>query len=184
MKTSRVSTAFLLASAAALALTACDSPVNGAAQANGTPPSTGSAPPASAENPFAARNQCALLDQILSGAGYPPAKPSIAQQRKACVTQKSSGGLNATNVGLLLQEQQRYDSDVKNTAQARSGSLGDRKFVEDPAELGAAGQCTISMSVQTSSRAIITVTGGNDTATSCKTAEDLATKLDPLLPKG
>ncbi|GAA1023166.1 MULTISPECIES: hypothetical protein [Amycolatopsis] len=68
--------------AAAILVTACDNSVNGKAA-----PSTPASQSASAGNPFAARNQCALLDQILGGAGYPPAKPSIAQERKACVTQ-------------------------------------------------------------------------------------------------
>ncbi|MFB9931201.1 hypothetical protein ACFORO_18420 [Amycolatopsis halotolerans] len=179
MVTTRTSRLLVLLGAGAIALTACDKSVNGKAA-----PNAPASPSASTGNPFADRNQCALLDQILSGTGYPKAKSSIAQERKACVTQKSSGGLNATDVALLLQEDQRYDSDIKNTTQARSGSLGGRKFIEDPAELGSAGQCTISMSVQTDSRAIILVTGGKDTAASCKTAEDLATKLDPLLPKG
>ncbi|ATY09469.1 DUF3558 domain-containing protein [Amycolatopsis sp. AA4] len=179
----RTPKAALLLGSAALALTACGSTVDGTAQPSGTAPATPH-PSASSGNPFSDRNQCALLDQILSGAGFPKAAPSIAQGQKACVTQKASGGINATSIGLLLQEGQRYTDNINNPGKARSGTLNGRSFIEEREPLGSSGQCSISMSVESSSRAIIIVTGGNDTAASCGTAEDLTKKLDPLLPKG
>ncbi|WP_406640683.1 hypothetical protein [Amycolatopsis sp. WGS_07] len=141
-------------------------------------------PPASSGNPFSNRNQCALLDQILSGQGFPKATPSIAQGRKACAADKASGGINATAVALGLQEGQRYTDGIGSPDKVRSGKINGRPFIEEPAPLGSSGQCSIFMSVESGSRAIIIVTGGNDTAASCSTAEDLAKKLDPLLPKG
>lgn len=179
----RTPKATLLLGSATLALTACGSTVDGAAQPSGTPSVT-YPPSASSGNPFSERNQCALLDQILSGAGFPKAAPSIAQGQKACTTQKASGGINATDVALLLQEGQRYTDNINSPDKARSGKINGRSFIEEPEPMGSSGQCSISMSVESSSRAIIIVTGGNDTAASCGTAEDLTKKLDPLLPKG
>ncbi|MFE3172611.1 hypothetical protein ACFXPA_06030 [Amycolatopsis sp. NPDC059090] len=41
----------------------------------------------------------------------------------------------------------------------------------------------LKLAVEPNSRAIIDVTSGTDTDAACKTAEGLADKLDPLLPK-
>ncbi|WP_134667628.1 MULTISPECIES: DUF3558 domain-containing protein [unclassified Amycolatopsis] len=184
MKEIRAVKAALLIGAAALVLTACDNTVNGAAQTNGT---TSAAPPsssASSGNPFSERKQCALLDQILNGEGFPKAAPSLAQGRKACAADKASGGANATAVALALQEGQRYADGIGSPDKARSGKISGRPFIEEPEPMGSSGQCSISMSVESSSRALIIVTGGVDTSASCGMAEKLATKLDPLLPKG
>lgn len=179
MKELRKPKAVLLLGAAALALTACDSTINGAAQTSGT---TSAAPPSA--NPFSSRDQCALLDQILNGQGFPKSAPSIAQGRKACETSKSSGGVNATTVALGLQEGQRYTDNIGSPDKVRSGKISGRPFIEEPEPMGSSGQCSIFMSVETTSRAIIIVSGGVDTSASCSMAENLATKLDPLLPKG
>ncbi|WP_409183418.1 hypothetical protein F9C11_02955 [Amycolatopsis sp. VS8301801F10] len=180
MKKLRILVSFVALGVAATTLTACDSSVNGDALPSTPAPS--SAPTSSPANPFASRNQCALLDQILSGKGFPKATPTEAQAQRSCGSQ---GGkeTNFTAIGLLLQEGQRYSDNIRNPSKARSGKLNGRPFVEDPEPLGSSGQCSMFFAVEPNSRAVLDVTGGTDTAASCRTAEDLASKLEPLLPK-
>ncbi|MGW7531972.1 hypothetical protein [Amycolatopsis sp. NPDC054798] len=105
-----------------------------------------------------------------------------AQSKRSCASQGGKDA-NFTVVSLILQEGQRYTDDIQNPSKARSGKLNGRPFVEDPEPLRSNGQCSIFLAVEPNSRAVLDVTGGTDTAASCKTTEDLASKLEPLLPK-
>ncbi|WP_409183419.1 hypothetical protein F9C11_02960 [Amycolatopsis sp. VS8301801F10] len=173
-----------LLGAAAIALTACDSSVDGVAAPRQTVPSIPSARPSSSGNPFSARNQCALLDQLLTGWGYAKARPSVADSKRSCAAQKPGGGPDATVVGLTLQDGQRYTDNVVNPSRTRTGKInGSRPVLEEREPLGSSGQCMLKLAVEPNSRAIVDVTGGTDTDAACKSAEDLADKLDPLLPK-
>ncbi|MGW7531971.1 hypothetical protein [Amycolatopsis sp. NPDC054798] len=161
-------------------MVACDKPIDGAAEARHT---TAPPAPSSPGNPFAARNQCALLDQILTGRGYPKAIPSVADSKRSCVTQKPGDGPDAGVVGLTLQDGQRYTDNIANPSKAHSGNVNGRPLIEEREPLGSSGSCVIKLAVATTSRAILDVTNGSDTDVACKAAESLATKLDPLLPK-
>ncbi|SEP51743.1 hypothetical protein SAMN04489732_11761 [Amycolatopsis saalfeldensis] len=86
------------------------------------------------------------------------------------------------NVGLFLQEGRAYDENVSNPGTARGGKVNNRPSIEQPEPLGTSGQCSITMAVAPQSRAILDVESGSDTTGACQTAEDLATKLEPLLP--
>ncbi|GAA1023168.1 MULTISPECIES: hypothetical protein [Amycolatopsis] len=184
MITSRTSSLLVLLGASAIALTACDNSVGGTAAPGQTASAAPSAPPPSSANPFSARNQCALLDQLLAGQGYPKAIPSVADSKRSCAAQKPGDGLDATVVGLTLQDGQRYTDNVANPSKTRTGKVnGTRPVLEEREPLGSSGQCMLKLAVEPNSRAIIDVTSGTDTDAACKTAEGLADKLDPLLPK-
>ncbi|WP_409466848.1 hypothetical protein [Amycolatopsis sp. GA6-003] len=168
-----------------MTLTACDNSVDGTAAPGQTASSTPSASSPSSGNPFAARNQCTLLDQLLAGQGYPKAIPSVADSKRSCAAQKHGDGLDSTVVGLTLQDGQRYTDNVVNPSKARTGKInGTRPALEEREPLGSSGQCMLKLAVPPNSRAIVDVTSGTDTDAACKTAQSLAEKLDPLLPKG
>jgi hypothetical protein len=86
------------------------------------------------------------------------------------------------DVGLFLQEGRTYDDNIADPSTARRGDVNGRPSIEEPAPPSTPGQCTITMAVAPSSRAILIVTSGTDATAACQTAEDLATKLEPLLP--
>ena len=180
MSTPRARTTLPTVAAAAILLAGCNSSVGGTA--NPDPPSS-SASRSTSANPFSSRNQCALLDQILTGKGFPKATPSVAQPQRSCTSQKPSAGtVRGMNVGLFLQEGRAYDDGVSNPGTARGGNVNKRPSIEQPEPLGTSGQCSITMAVAPQSRAILDVESESDTAGACQTAEDLATKLEPLLP--
>ncbi|MBN9745259.1 DUF3558 domain-containing protein [Amycolatopsis sp. A1MSW2902] len=183
MIASRVPKTLLLLGAATVMLTACDKTVDGTAGTSQAPPPT-AAPPASSENPFAARNQCALLDQILAGRGFPKATPSVADSQRSCVSKKPGDGPDAGVIGLTLQAGQRYTDNVADPSKAHAGNVNGRPLIEERQPIGSSGSCVIKLAVATNSRALIDVTNGSDTDVACAAARDLAVKLDPLLPKG
>jgi hypothetical protein len=128
-------------------------------------------------------DQCALVDRLLAGKGFPKATPTIADSKRSCAAQKPSvGTVRGTDAGISLQSGQLYTDNINNPSTARRGNVNGRPSIEQPEPLGSPGQCQVGMAVASTSRALVLVTGGSDTAASCQTAEDLATKLEPLLP--
>ncbi|WP_084470288.1 DUF3558 family protein [Amycolatopsis benzoatilytica] len=163
-------------------LAGCSGPVAGTAQP-GKPATSVSAPPSG--NPFAARNQCALLDQILAGQGFPKATPSIADEKRACASQKpSTGTTSSIDVAIALQDGQLYTDNILRPDTARRGDINGRPSIEQPSPQNTTGQCQVGMAVEPRSRALVLVSSDLSTAEACAQAEKYATALEPLLPKG
>lgn len=172
----------LTVAATAIVLTGCGGSVSGTATPN-SPSQSAPADSSVSTNPFASRNQCALLDQILAGKGFPKATPAVVQPQRSCDSQKPSvGTVRGMVVGVFLQEGRAYNDSINNPGTARGGNVNKRPSIEEPDPLSSSGQCSISMAVAPQSRAILDVVSGSDTDASCKTAEELAAQLEPLLP--
>ncbi|MCR6484273.1 DUF3558 family protein [Amycolatopsis sp. OK19-0408] len=163
-------------------LTACTSTVGG--QAN--PSSTGSTPTsttADPADPFAGLSACTILDQALAGQGFPQAVPGVAAPEHSCRTSKpTSGDTPGIDLGLVLQAGGNYRDNVNNPDKASDGKVNGRPAIEEQEPLRAKGQCAIRFQVR-NSRALFSLTYGSDTATACKKIEELAPKVEPLLPK-
>jgi hypothetical protein len=167
-------------------LTACTSQVEGQANPGTSSPGT-SAPgtgTANSGDPFAGANSCTILDQVLAGQGFPQAAPTIASAKVTCATTKPrDGDVSPVDVTLSLQPGRGYKENVGNPSQASDGKVNGRPAVEEREPEHSAGQCGIWLEVKPSSRALVLVTSGSDTANACKLVEGFAEKIEPLLPK-
>ncbi|SEP27767.1 hypothetical protein SAMN04489732_105245 [Amycolatopsis saalfeldensis] len=113
-----------------------------------------------------------------------PAAPTVADPQRSCHSAKPpTGPEDSLDVGLSLQDGQSYKDNISNPSQASPGTVGPRAAVEEREPVGAKGQCSIAIEVKPNSRALISVSVNSDTDKACKTAESLAEKLEPLLPK-
>ncbi|WP_409184772.1 DUF3558 family protein [Amycolatopsis sp. VS8301801F10] len=178
----RAKVALVMLGALGTVLAGCSSPVAGTPEPN--LPSTSAGAPSKPANPFAARNQCALLDQILAGQGFPQGTPTIADRNRSCAAQKPSAGMTSgIDVAVILQDGQPYTDNVNHPETARRGDVNGRPSIEQPEPLNSPGQCQVGMAVEPSSRALVLVTSGSDTKAACAAAEKYATALEPLLPK-
>ncbi|MEV4056596.1 DUF3558 family protein [Amycolatopsis sp. NPDC049688] len=177
----RVPAAFA-ALALGFGLVACTSQVGGQATPSSSVPATAS-PTADPGNPFAGLNPCTMLDQALAGEGFPKAEPAVADPTHSCRTSKpTSGDTPGQDVGLVLQAGGNYKDNVNNPAQASDGKVNGRPAVEEQEPLHVAGQCAVRFQVR-DSRALLSISFGSDTAGACKKVEDVAPKVEPLLPK-
>ncbi|GAA4549978.1 DUF3558 family protein [Amycolatopsis samaneae] len=183
----RTAATFTALAFAAITLTACSSHVGGQASPSPTAPgssasSTGATTDPS--NPFAGLNQCTLLDQLLTGQGFPKAEPARADRTHTCHSQRYTGGSNENyDVNLGLHPGQKINENLNNPAQAQNGKInGTRPSVRQPEPLNSKGQCQINLQVATNSRAYVLVTSGLDTERACTFAQQLAEKLDSQLP--
>ncbi|MEA5358984.1 DUF3558 family protein [Amycolatopsis sp., V23-08] len=172
----------------ALGLTACTSQVGG--QANPSQSGSGTSTPTSASatddpgNPFAGLSPCTVLDQVLTGQGFPKAAPTIADAKETCGASKdTSGNTPGVTVGLSLQAGGNYKDNVTNPQQASDGNVNGRPAVEEREPQHSPGQCAVRFQVKQDSRALLVISSGSDTATACKQAEEIAAKVEPLLPK-
>ena len=174
--------------ALAFALTACTNQVGGQAtpspQATGsTGPGTGSAS-ADPNNPFSGMSSCSILDQALAGQGYPKAEPLVANPKQACrATKPTSGNTPGVDVGLSLNPGRGYKENVGNPSQASEGKVNGRPAVLEREPENSAGQCNVWLEVKPNSRAFVLLASGTDTAKACQMVEDIAAKVEPLLPK-
>jgi hypothetical protein len=142
-------------------------------------------PSTSSANPFDGVNPRAALDQALNGEGFPAATPPVADAQHSCRSQKLiPGNPTAVDVALSLQAGQRYDENADNPTQVRPGHVQKRAAIEVPTPLGSAGQCEVHIEVKPSSRALLIVGSGSDTANACKLPGKYADKIGPLLPNG
>ena len=179
MSTSGIKSTLAAIATIGILLTGCDSSIGGTAA-----PSTPPASSAAGENPFPSRNQCALLDQILTGKGFPKATATLVDPKRTCAAHKLTvGTVDGADVSLSLQDGQLYTDNINVPSTARHGDVNGRPSIEQPEPLGSPGQCQVGMAVAQHSRALVLVTGGSDTTASCRTAENLAVALEPLLPK-
>ena len=87
------------------------------------------------------------------------------------------------DVVLSLQAGQNYRDNVGNPSQASEGKVNGRPAVEEREPEHSSGQCGVWLEVKPSSRALVLVSSGSDTATACTQVEDIAAKVEPLLPK-
>jgi hypothetical protein len=167
-----------------LALAGCTSQVGGQANpsstaAESTAPSTGGA----TDSPFADMNPCTVLDQVLAGEGFPQATPTLARSKESCGANKpTSGNTPGVDVSLSLQAGQNY-KDTVGKGQAAEGNVNGRPAIEEREPQNSSGQCGVWMDVQPDSRALVLVSSGSDTPTACKKVEEVAAKIEPLLPK-
>ncbi|MFE0311395.1 DUF3558 family protein [Amycolatopsis sp. NPDC058986] len=173
---------------AVITLTACSSQVGGQASPSASSPAATRSTPTTADpsNPFAGMNPCTMLDQLLSGQGFPPAAPSLADKKHACdTTRPVNDPKGSASIGLGLYPGQKVNENINNPAKAKPGTIdaSGRPVVLQPEPLNSSGQCQINLQVATNSRMDVLVTSGLDTERACKMAGDLAEKVDPLLPK-
>jgi len=173
-----------------LGLAACTSQVGG--QANPSSPVAGSTAPATnsattdPNDPFAGLSPCSILDQVLAGQGFPQAGPMVADTntKEACRTTKpTSGDTPGVDAALILQPRRNYKDNVGNPSQASEGNVNGRPAVEEREPENSRGQCGVWMEVKPASRAFVLLASGTDTAKACRLVEDIAAKVEPLLPK-
>jgi hypothetical protein len=158
-------------------MSACDSKVSGTPQAANAP-TTGSSGTTS-DNPFGEMDPCKLLDQILASQGFAAAKRSDADAAHNCDTKKPDYGV----IGLALQPGQTVEQIITDPSKAVTGDVNGRAAVQERDALGGTGSCDVSMAVEPNSRATVLVTlqtAGTDEA--CRLANDVSTKVEPLLP--
>ncbi|MGW4061852.1 DUF3558 family protein [Amycolatopsis sp. NPDC004747] len=174
--------------ALAFALTACTSQVGGQANPSSQAPastdsSTGSAT-ADTENPFSGVSSCSILDQALAGQGFPKAEPLVANPKEGCRASKpTSGNTPGVDVGLSLNPGRGYKENVGNPSQASEGNVNGRPAVMEREPENSPGQCDVWLEVKPNSRAFVLLASGSDTAKACQLVEDIAAKVEPLLPK-
>ncbi|WP_410564262.1 DUF3558 family protein [Amycolatopsis sp. cmx-4-61] len=168
-----------------LAVSACDSKVGGTPQAADTPSSISNSTPSSATsgNPFGNMKPCATLDQALNGQGYPASVPATADSARTCTTEKKTGN-DSILISLSLHAGQTINENIADPSKASTGTVNDRPAVQEREPIGAKGQCSVGMEVKPKSRALVSVTltlGTTDQA--CTDVNDIATKVEPLLPR-
>ncbi len=87
------------------------------------------------------------------------------------------------DIALSLQAGRKYDENINNPDKASSGTVNSRPATEEREPLKSSGQCGINVQVKPDSTAAVLVGYSTDTEKACKTAEDVAAKVEPLLPK-
>jgi hypothetical protein len=178
----RASVAF---AALVLALTACTSQVGGQATPSSSAAAT-TAPATNADpgNPFAGMSPCSILDQVLAGQGFPRAEPMVADTKNSCrATKPTAGNTPGVDVGLSLNAGRGYKENVGNPGQASEGNVNGRPAILEREPENSAGQCNVWLEVKPSSRAYVLLASGTDTARACQLVQDIAAKVEPLLPK-
>jgi hypothetical protein len=169
------------AAGSAAFLAACDTSVGVQAQTSSVAPAF---PTPASSTDLGALNPCETVDEVIAGQGMQSAAPTVADPRRSCHAAKNPAvAEDSLDVGLLLQDEQSYRDSISNPSQASPGTVGSRAAVEEREPVGAKGQCSIAIEVRPNSRALISVSVNSDTDKAFKTAEGLADKLEPLLPK-
>jgi hypothetical protein len=85
---------------------------------------------------------------------------------------------------LALQNGQTIDQNIADPSKAFGGDLNGRPAIQVREGIGAKGDCMVKMEVKPNSRALVIInlrTGTTDEA--CRVSNDVATKIEPLLPK-
>ncbi|MET7995166.1 hypothetical protein ABZU76_30140 [Amycolatopsis sp. NPDC005232] len=172
---------FVGLAALACALTACDGSVGGnPAPAGPAASASSSAPTSQSDTPLAGMSSCKTLDQALTGQGFPPSTPSIADPEHACDTQKEGFGV----FSLGLQDGEAYDTSIANPAKASAGSVRARRAILEREPTQQTGVCAVSIEVKPESRATIAVSSSRGTTDeACTKARTLASAVELLLPK-
>ncbi|GAB3135395.1 hypothetical protein GCM10027258_07810 [Amycolatopsis stemonae] len=162
---------------------ACTSEVGGQASSSSTTEPAAPSTSSTASGPFAGLNPCTMIDQVLAGEGFPPAAPTLARSKESCGSNKlTSGNTPGMDVSVSLQAGQNY-KDTVGKGQAAEGDVNGRPAIEEREPQNSSGQCGVWMEVKPNSRALVLVSSGSDTPTACKKVEDVAAKIERLLPK-
>jgi hypothetical protein len=174
--------------ASALALAACTSQVGGqaapSAQATGSITSTTEGATTGPDDPFSGLSPCSIIDQALTGQGYPKAEPLVANPEHGCRTTKpTSGNTPGVDIGLSLDSGRGYKENVGNPSQASEGNVNGRPAVMEREPMNSPGQCDVWLEVKPNSRAFVLLASGSDTAKACQLVEEVTAKIEPLLPK-
>lgn len=177
MNTRRSPVAAALLSLTAITISGCVSNVDGqpSPPSSTTPPST-----SSSQIPFSSFNSCTVLDKALSGQGFPAGNPSIADPKQACDTKKPTYG----GVTLDLVNGKTIDQNGEDPSKVQTGNVNGRRSIRITESLGSQGDCEVQMEVKPNSlAAVIASLAAGTTADACNFADDVATKVEPLLPK-
>ncbi|SEF36675.1 Protein of unknown function [Amycolatopsis pretoriensis] len=127
---------------------------------------------------------CSIIDQALAGQGYPKAEPLVANPKTGCRTTKPTAGDSpGVDIGLSLDSGRGYKENVGNPSQASDGNVNGRPAVIEREPMNSPGQCDVWLEVKPDSRAFVLLASGSDTAKACQLVEDVAAKIEPLLPK-
>lgn len=97
---------------------------------------------------------CKILDNALTGQGFPPAAADPADPEHACTTTKPQFG----SAGLVLQDGQTLEQGITDPSVTKTGTVHTRKAILERGLLGATGGCAVRMEVKPKSRAIVTGT--------------------------
>ncbi|WP_442860855.1 DUF3558 family protein [Amycolatopsis sp. CA-230715] len=165
---------FVLAATFVLAAGGCSTAVQG------TPTTAPSAPPTSVANPLASLKPCDLLEQVLQGLDYPPVAPDIVNKKLACSTHKPDG----SDVMLLLNPDIPFTETPTNSGSSKVGTVNGRRALQ-MSDLGKVkGGCAIRLEVKPQANALLTAVSNTTAAEDCQLADQLATRLEPMLPRG
>ncbi|WP_215541382.1 DUF3558 family protein [Amycolatopsis sp. CA-230715] len=164
----------ILAATFALAAGGCSATIQG------TPSTTPSRPALSSEaNPLAALKPCDLLGQMVQGLNYPPVAPDIVNKELACSTRKSDGA----DIALLLNPGVPFTEQPTNAGSSRPGNIHGRRALQ-MRDLGKVkGGCAVRLEVNPQANVVITAVSDTAAEQDCQLVDQLATRLEPMLPK-
>ncbi|NIH87388.1 DUF3558 domain-containing protein [Amycolatopsis granulosa] len=160
--------------AVALVTAGCSTVVSGSPA-----PAAGSASRNSVDPQEALRklDACALLDRLLTGEGFDPGERKTT--RNECVTTKIDYGAR----GIALDPVQGLADYQAQVPAATPVEINGRRAVQGKPT--GQGSCEFALEVGEHARAMATaVISGTDESRVCTVAQELATKLEPLLPRG
>jgi len=165
----------LAALSAVLIVTACSSTVSGIPSPD--PRASSMTPSAGPQDALSALDSCTILEQLVAGQGFEAGVRKTA--RNECHVSKPEYG----TLSLALDPQQGLaDLETQDAGRTPAEINGRRALVGEPER---SGMCEVGLGVTEGSRALVLVTLVNSDlyAQACPAARDLATKLEPLLPR-
>jgi hypothetical protein len=166
-----------LLSLTAVAMSGCTSNVDGQPSTLTSPTPTSTS---TSQIPLSSLDSCTLLDEALSGQGFPAGIPSIADPKQSCDTKKADYG----GVALDLVNGKTIDQNGEDPSKVQAGDVNGRRSIRIIESLGSQGDCEIQMEVKPNSlAAIVASLRSGTTADACNFADNVAAKVEPLLPK-
>lgn len=123
-------------------------------------------------------NACDVLNQVLQGTGMPPGEPERYGGDNGC----RSTAPQKASVSVYLIPDRKYDELNAELGKQHRGDIEGRPAIQIREGVNSEGGCDISMQVAGDSRVFVSVTN-DETDQACQLAEELATKIDPLLPE-
>ena len=167
--------ALVAAAVTALTLTGCSTMVNGTPSPD--PQVTAAPSGTSPEDALKSLEACPVLDQLLSGQGFAPGERIT--RRNECDATKPGYG----TVGIALDPLQGLTDTQHQDPAATALEINGRKALVG--EFTGPGTCEVALEVAEHARAsaAAVLLGTDRQAEACSAARDLATKLEPLLPK-
>ncbi|WP_027942641.1 DUF3558 domain-containing protein [Amycolatopsis taiwanensis] len=160
-----------LVATAAMAVTGCSSTIAGTAS-----PATTSRTGTASGNVFDALNACQVLDQLLAGQGFHPGDNQ--NTRNECTTSKLDFGAYSI---ALDPTRGLTEFAASNVGATQTVVNGRNAMQAEPSP----GMCVYALEVGQNALALAlaNMASSTDNAQACPNAEQLAEKLEPLLPK-